>query len=54
MRLKTWIKARFTEPFPSFVPNTHKIDMLGHNIDIVFISQSSVAFIVRNPAEKSN
>ena len=44
----------FIEPFPSFVPNIHKIYMLGHCIDIVFISQRSVAIIVRNPAEKIN
>jgi len=52
--LKTGITDMFIEPFPSFVPNTHKMYMLGHCIDIVFISQSSVTIIVRNLAQKSN
>ena len=34
--LKTVIKARFTEPFPSFPRNTHKLYIIRHCIYIVF------------------
>jgi hypothetical protein len=37
--LKTGIKARFTEPFLSFVPNTHTLYILRRCIIIVFILQ---------------
>ena len=39
VNLKTGIKARFIEYFPSFVPNTHKLYILIHCINIVFILQ---------------
>jgi hypothetical protein len=37
--MKTGIKARFTEPFPSFAPNTNKHYILRHCINIVFLQQ---------------
>ena len=39
--VKTVIKARITEPFLSFVPNTHKLCILRHCINIVFILQKT-------------
>ena len=39
--LKNWDKVRFTEPFPSFAPNTHKLYILIHCINIVFILQKN-------------
>jgi hypothetical protein len=41
------------EPFPCFVPNTHKLYMLGLWINIVFISQRPVTIIVCHPAKKN-
>ena len=35
------IKARFTVPSPSFVSNTHKLYILRHYINIVFILQKN-------------
>jgi hypothetical protein len=37
--MKTGIKARFTETFPSFSPNTNKHYILRHCINIVFLQQ---------------
>ena len=39
--LKTGIKVRFTAPFPSFAPNTPKLYILGHCINILFILQKN-------------
>ena len=36
MSLKNWDKARFTDPFPSLVPNTHKLYILIHCINIIW------------------
>jgi hypothetical protein len=35
------VYMRFTEPFPSFVPNTYKLYNLRHCINIVFILQKN-------------
>ena len=40
-RLKNWIKARFIEPFPSLVQNTHKLYILRNCINIVFNLQKN-------------
>jgi hypothetical protein len=40
-RLKTKMKARFIEPFPSVVPDRHKLYILRHCINIVFILQKN-------------
>jgi hypothetical protein len=39
MPLKSGIKMRFLDPFTSSDPNTHKLYILGHCINIVFILQ---------------
>jgi hypothetical protein len=41
MRLKTGIKSRLTEPFQSFVSNTHKLRILEYCINILFIFQKN-------------
>ena len=41
MRLKTEVKQRFSENFPSFPPNTHKIYILRHCINVVFVLQKN-------------
>jgi len=41
MRLTTWLKARFTQPFHSFAPNAHQLYILRHCINIVFALQKS-------------
>ena len=37
MRLKNWNKCEVIKPFPYFAPNTHKLYILRHCINIVFI-----------------
>ena len=41
MRLKNWDKGGFTEPSTSFAPNTYKLYILRHCINIVFILQKN-------------
>ena len=41
MRPKTETQTRFTDHFPSFQPNTHKLDILRHIINIGFILQKN-------------
>ena len=52
LSLKARTTDMFIEPFPSFVPNTHKLYMLGHCINIVFThrgqQQSSYEILQKN------
>ena len=41
MRLNNWDKGKVPEPFPSFAPNTHKLYILKHCFNIVFILQKN-------------
>jgi hypothetical protein len=49
-RLNNLHKDRFTdlEPFPTFVPNTHKLYILRHCINIVLILQKKYIDLLTN------